>query len=336
MPAKSRTKQSIETSVNQETDADQAFLGTSNFEEINFTFPFQSEYTREQRDQLLEGHPIRERSYTIPTIALDRTYNLIRERVWARRTGVCFYGTPRIGKTVAAAYVEDRLREEFDKTYINRVSARESSRPKTNGHISRLILESRGHVLLGREKDEQLYRNAVSDTIMEVRRLKGSLFVLIIDEMQLLSSHDLQQLLVIQNALAMEKIRSVTVSFAQPEIMQRRSSMKATQQMQLIARFLSEPIIYEACATVEELKVILQVYDSGSEYPVNSGLSYTCFFLPQAFARGFRLSSYAHPIWQALSDAAVHLGGERVPMEHLSLTIEHCLLAGYANDSPNY
>ncbi|MDY7537857.1 AAA family ATPase [Undibacterium sp. 5I1] len=336
MSAKSKSNQSIETRNTQELASAGVFFGKSSFEEINLTFPFESGYTLAQRDELLMSHPIRQRTYTIPTIALERTYDLIRDRVWSRRTGVCFYGTSRVGKTVAAEYVEDRLKEEFETTFVSRLSAREAPRPKSNGHMPRLLLDARKHILAGRQKDEDLYRNAVTDTIMEVRRLKGALFVLIVDEMQLLSSHDLQQLLVIQNALAMEKIRSVTVSFAQPEIMERRTAMKATHQMQLIARFLSEPIAYEACTTVEELKVILEVYDVSSEYPINSGWSYTCFFLPQAFSRGFRLASYAPPIWQAVCDAAIHMGGDRVPMEHLSMTIEHILLAGYSNDSPNY
>jgi len=203
-------------------------------------------------------------------------------------------------------------------------------------HIYRLILESRDHVLSSRKDPDLLYNNLLTDTLMGVGSRQGSQFVLLIDEMQLLNTTDIQQLLVLHNGLEQKKIKMSTMSFAQPEIMHRRSAMITAKERQLIARFLNEPIVFEGCGTIEELRHILKVYDMGSEFPEGSGWSYTEFFLPEAFKHGFRLENYVEKIWNALSMAASALEDGRIPMEHLSMTIENCLLAAFKDDAPNF
>src|SRR3546814_241168 len=118
--------------------------------------------------------------------------------------------------------------------------------------------------------------------------------------MHRLSDTDLEQLLAIHNALRMERISMTTVSFAQPEIKERVTGLMTRRQHQLIARFLSEPLIFEGCSSPQELEAILDAYDTRSEYPEGSGWSYTRFFLPDAYSCGFRLASYIAQIRQTL------------------------------------
>jgi hypothetical protein len=293
-------------------------------------------YNISDRFALIESHPIREREYIIPTQALERTYNIIRDRVWTRRTGICFYAPPQSGKSTAASYVHDRLIEEFETVVIDRVNARSSGRASL-GHMFRLILECRNHQLSVRCDADKLLTNVVSDISLAVKQKRGTQYVLIIDEMHLLSPFDLQQLVVAQNALYSDVgCRLTAVSFAQPEILQRRSGMITAKQHQLIARYLSEPVLFETCASAEELRAMLKTYDEYSEFPSGSGWSYTMFFVPQAFRNGFRLYSYAEKIWGALMLAAKAIPEGLVPMEHLSLTIEFCLLAAFEHDAPNF
>lgn len=240
-----------------------------------------------------------------------------------------------MGKSTCVSDIRDRLNADFPRVFVSRVNARGSARPSFS-HMFRLILEAEDHVLAKRTDPDQLFRNAVTDIVIKVGRRGGSQFVLLIDEMQLLCETDLQQLLVLHNALETAKIKMTTVSFAQPEIMHRRTALLVSKQRQIIARFLSEPITFEGCSSVDELKHILKVYDLDSEFPEGSGWSYTRFFLPQAFSNGFRLERYASKMWAALSQAAKALGDGMVPMEHLSITIEHCLLAARNDDAPNF
>lgn len=127
-----------------------------------------------------------------------------------------------------------------------------------------------------------------------------------------------------------------TLGFAHPEILNVRASLKATNQSYLIARFLSEPIPFEGCATQKDLEAILSAYDNILVYPEESSYTFTNFFLPYAFENGFKISSYADDIWQALRKASVELTADSIPMEHLSRTVEHLLVAGSKDDCPKF
>jgi hypothetical protein len=278
-----------------------------------------------KRKALLGVHPIVEREYTIPTPMLLAAYAIARERVWTRRTGIVFFGKQRIGKTKCAEEMQRLLRGAFPKSYVLMVYARRVSRAN-DGHMYRLILEAAEHVLAARKDPELLYKNALTDVELEVAKRKGTQFVLIIDEAQLLNDTDLQQLVVFHNALARNKIKMTTISFAQPEILHRRTALMATKQTQIIARFLSEPIEFQSCTGPEELVKLLEAYDEHSDFPEGSGWSYTRFFLPLAFENGLRLKHFARRIWDAVEYSAGSTPDSYVPMEHLCLVIEELLL----------
>ncbi len=284
--------------------------------------------------KMLDDHPMVTKTYILPTPTLQRTYDLVRERVWARRTGLNFYSTPRIGKTTCLMMIKGMLEAEFPKTFFLLISAR-ASRP-SEAHMYRLLLEGLNHELAGRTNTGVLFRNTVTDIAMHVGRRRGMQFVLLIDEMHLLSGTDLSQLLVVHNDLKLKNINMTTLSFAQPEILHRRAAMMIAGERQIIARFLSEPLAFNGCTSIEELEEILKTFDEGTEYPEGSGWSYTRFFLPRAFEQGFRLQIYASKLWSALTTANV--GGESggLPMEHTIVAIESLLQMARASDCPNF
>lgn len=286
-------------------------------------------------EALLAIHPILEREYTLPTPMMQRTYGIVRERVWARRTGVVFHASPRMGKTRCAMAIKELIMTEFPRTHVTLLSVRNAIRP-SGGHMYRLILEAENHALSGRPNADRLFENAKADILMKTSLRGGSQFVLLIDEMQLLNNTDLQQLVCFHNALDLAKVKMTTISFAQPEILHRRSALMTTNDRQIIARFLSEPLAFEGCASMAELRTMLIAYDEASEYPEGSGWSYTRFFFPIAFAHGFRLADHAACIWSALIDAAGSGANGMLPMEHVCLTIEHLLLALRKHDCASF
>lgn len=287
------------------------------------------------RESLLEFHPVLEREYTLPTPMMQRTYSIIRERVWSRRTGVVFYASPRMGKTRCAIAVKELICEEFPRIYVTLLSARRSSRP-TDSHMFRLILEAEKHALSGRTNADVLFDNAKSDIRVKISSTGGVQYVLLIDEMQLLNDTDLQQLVSFHNGLELANIKMTTISFAQPEILHRRSALMTSNDRQIIARFLSEPLPFEGCSSLTEFELLLQTIDEASEYPEGSGWSYTRFFFPLAFREGFRLKDYASPIWRSITQAAGLGNKGMIPMEHICLTIEYLLLALRKQDCANF
>jgi hypothetical protein len=284
-----------------------------------------SDLAEERRAALLMLHPIVQREYTISTRMLMSAYAIVRDRVWTRRTGVVFFGPPRIGKTKCAEEIREMLAEEFPHAFVSITCARSILRPN-DGHMFRLILEGLKHVLAARPDPDRMLRNALTDIELELIKRNGSQYVHIIDEAHLLHDVDWQQLVIFQNALARKKIKMTTVSFAQPEIQHRRTALMAKKQTQIIARFLSEPLRFETCASMEDLSHLLESYDANSEFPERSGVTFTQFFVPNAYANGFRLATYAPDIWNTLELVAGNGLDRAMPMEHLCLLVEHLLL----------
>jgi hypothetical protein len=285
-----------------------------------------------KRQELLDRHPIVEREYILPTPMMSRAYSVIRDRVWARRTGAVFFASPRTGKTRCALATKDLLLNEFPKIHVTLLSAR-SARP-SDSHMFRLILEAEHHALSKRDAN-YLFESAVADITVKTKATGGHQFVLLLDEAQKLNDIDLQHLVSFHNALEQAKIKMTTISFAQPEIVHRRSALMASNDRQIIARFLSEPLQYDGCSSVIELRRILDSYDIGSEFPEGSGWSFTRFFVPIAFASGFRLGNYASHLWGKLASAAGIGSNGAVPMEHTCLTIENLLLMLKTQDCEN-
>jgi len=287
-----------------------------------------------QKEQI-EFHPVLLREYRFETPMIGRSYAIVRERVAARRTGIFFYGPPRLGKTTCAEEILLLLTKEFPRSYVLLISARDSQRP-SDSHMFKLLLEGQNHTLASRTDTSLLLRNIKTDIQLEVGRRNGTQFVLIVDEMQLLSEMYLKQLLIFHNALSLIKIKMTTVAFAQPEIIDRWTALQTKNQSQIIARFLSEPLQFEGCSSIQELRSLLQLYDEHSRFPEESKISYTQFFFPEAFACGFRLANYTKKIWETLIKHVVSQPVSGLPMEHVCLTIEYLLLAYWKHDFTDF
>ncbi|MDK2776553.1 MAG: ATP-binding protein [Pseudomonadota bacterium] len=286
----------------------------------------------DERETIRRSHPIAERNYKVLTPTIENTYKIIRDRVGMRRTGALLYAAPRTGKTMCASIVEVLLNLEFDHTYVIRFTADSRGSARNDVAIVRDILEGDGLIFR-----TQKYQDLLSKLIIHIKTMTNSIggnqFVLIIDEMQMLSEDDYRVLLVLQNRLELHQISMTTIGFAQPEILERISAMIVTKALNLIARFLCEPIQFEGC-NESDIKNILSVYDNEKRYPEESQWTYTRFYFPQAYEAGFRLANFERMIWEALSDATRPLGTVSIPMEYLTRTIEYILIANTRHDSP--
>ena len=89
---------------------------------------------------------------------------------------------------------------------------------------------------------------------------------------------------------------------------------------------MSEFIIFKGCSSVDDLTIILKGYDSITEYPPGSGITFTQAFAPMAFSSGFRLEKYAKPIWLALTGCAIGSYRNNLPMEHVLFSIKYILM----------
>ena len=77
-----------------------------------------------------------------------------------------------------------------------------------------------------------------------------------------------------------------------------------------------------------DLRKCLANYDTDSEYPPESGYSFTRYYFPSAFESNLRLENYAPILWQAFKEireeAQLPLTRE-IPMQYFCRTIEYVL-----------
>lgn len=227
------------------------------------------------------------------------------------------------------------LKVEFPYIYQVFLSADDGAAKRSSGIVADL-LEAEGLPIPPRQ-NAQLSRSRLMthiETCVAARAADQVVFV--IDEMQQLVEADLKQLLVIHNRLQERGITMTTLGFAQPEIENLQTALAATGAYNLIARFLAEPIRFEGCANIEDLKTILHAYDEKKFYPLDSDWTYTRFFFPEAYRSGFRLASCANRIWDKISTAAKMLHTQSVPMDYVTRIIEFILVVSRNEDSNNF
>lgn len=288
----------------------------------------------ERLKELRTNHPVITKNYLIITPVIRAVYLIIRERVYMRSTGTFMYASPRMGKTTCVKAIKILLEAEFPHIFVMSFIA--ERRKKLEASMLIDILQSDKLSVPKRANYKELQTKLLIHIQSKLVMLNGHQFVLMIDEMQNLDDGELTTLATIHNRLETLDIRMTTLGFGQPEILDIRSSLMASNQSFLIARFLCEPIPFVGCASIDALVEILNAYDEELHYPEGSDLNYTRFFIPKAYEAGCRLVTYAKPIWAELTKAAKGLDANTIPMEHLTHTIEALLVMGQERDAPTF
>lgn len=289
--------------------------------------------TEAEREKLFDEHPVITKDYLIATPVIHYVYSLLRDRVWTRSTGTFMYASPRMGKSTCAKVIQKLLEEQFPKIHIIHFTAESSN--STSALLMDILDSERIRVapnMRYKEIQRLLFTHIQSKSVEK----KGQQLVLMIDEMQNLRQSDFEQLATIHNRLESIGIRMTTLGFANPSILPLRAALKKMRCSYLIARFLSEPIGFQGCASKDDLTTILEYYDNKLFYPAGSTYTFTKFFLPIAYENGFKISAYAEEIWRELLKASNELKEDSVPMEHLSRTVEYLLISSTHADTPKF
>lgn len=284
------------------------------------------------RERMLDKHPIIIKGYTIITPMMQDAYSMIREMVWLRHTGLFMYATPRMGKTRCARAVLELIAAEFPDKYPAYHIADENR----TVNFARELEVSLNLAKKTRETYSLMLEKIILHIKSQLSKVDGDHFVLIMDEMQQLTLEHYNILLVIHNRLAAEGISMTTVGFAQPAILERRQLLIGVKAHNLVARFLSEAIRFDGCLSAQHFMNILFQLDHEKQYPIDSGWSYTRFFLPKAFSAGFRLSTEHARIWHLLEVRVGESFLESVPLEYIFRIIEDLLVYSRKHDSPEF
>ncbi|MNE08157.1 hypothetical protein D3C80_1008030 [compost metagenome] len=282
------------------------------------------------------SHPALKTYFRLNTPVLKEVVKQVFFEIAMQKTGVIFQGSSRIGKTRCSKALSEEVGAKFKDVLVVRLIAvaRENAKHRST-IIHQLIEQERIPV---KPRDSSIVRfNLLVDRIKNKMEEMGKThFVLIIDELQRFASADFYQLADLMNVLDSIEIKMTVVSFAMPEIVDLVNDLKSVEQLQIIARFMSDVRDMSGVNSEQNLFQILKLYDSDMVYPAGSGITYTRSFFPEAFARGWRISSIAPQFWAEMNKKASGCYVGNLPMEHVTRVVQYfflmrCMVDGREN-----
>lgn len=276
------------------------------------------------------AHPLATNTAQIITHQMVRVLRLSLDRVSARRSAVLFAGAPRVGKSCCAEFVADQLKVQLPGVHVMLHIARYRVIGKRQSVLTELCVSANTKPA---SHGVDYLQHLLAYIEGHVTGQPAPQCVLVVDEIQHWGHNDFHVLSDLHNYLKLLRITLTVIGFAQLEIHERLTGLQAVEHHSIVGRFFAEIIPFQGCRNVEELTTILEGCDENSEFPVGSGISYTAFFAPEAFAAGFRLVPLAGVIWKAFDDSVKGKYVNNLPMQHVREAIVDLLLLIAPHDS---
>ena len=261
-----------------------------------------------ERDKLLLEHPIvADRAY-FATRAVEAMYDQIESCIRHRDTGRCFVGVPRSGKTWAIEILSRGLRQVFANLVIISLNAKQHDKSTEKGFFGDFLedvsvpFEDKTTALVRR-------RRCVQHIKTRCVQSDSSTVLMFVDEGQNWHADEFTWIRDLSNdLLKFDSVTLVLVLLAQSEISLTRSKFRSTNRGDLVGRYLRDPITLGGVQSQDDLEVVLKCCDDPSlhEYPDYSGVSYSEFFLPKAYAAGWRLKGESQLLWSCICNEVAH------------------------------
>jgi hypothetical protein len=145
-----------------------------------------------------------------------------------------------------------------------------------------------------------------------------------IDEAQDMRDPEYRTICNLQNELDSLGFQLTVISVGSQELTYQHEVFIQTGDIHLIARFMVRDAPFRGIRDAAELRYVLDGYDSDTEWPEKSGISYTRYFFPHAFEGSFRIANISQELWNLFVEMGPHSPGYKleVPMEHIAKTVE--------------
>lgn len=277
------------------------------------------------REQHWYSHPLVRTDAKLPTNANLEVLGIVQRAGRKHRKPVTFWAHPVTGKSFTILLIEAYLRGEYPGCGIFKYEAKgkpERSRSTRSDDM--------------REKDFFIdllaamnYDGRIEATVPRAREqvqkallamsLPARHLFLIFDEAQEVSSDEYKWMKTIVNWLANNGVQLGIYSFGQYELLEKRDEIAAKFRSDIHARFIGNVYELRGLRNAEDFEVPLEACDEESEYPSGSGLTYTGFLFPRAYANDFRLKALARPMWDAfMTTSPLRKGESGIAMQYFA------------------
>ena len=268
----------------------------------------------EQRDRLFLEHPIVvDRAYFV-TSPIRGSYEQLVTCLTHRDSCRCFVGAPRCGKSHAIEVLRAALSNVFTNLPIISINAKGHDAHTEKAFFGDLLddvglkFESQTTAFTRRQRFKQYIKTICS-------REDSSVVMAFVDEAQSWDEEEFTFLRDLANDLIkFDSITLIVVLLAQSKIVLTRSKLSAADRIDLVGRYLRDPISLFGLQTLSELEDVLGQCDDAlaHEYPDYSGICYSEFFLRRAYGSGWRLRSEGAAFWGHLLEEIGARPGEQV------------------------
>lgn len=282
-------------------------------------------------------HPVVTQQYAVYTPAIAQMVTQVSNWIDQQRSGY-IWGFSRYGKTRGVQYyLATKLGQRFGGHLPLLIYDRpEFGHPPTAGQFWEAILRAGGHRYASTRTSPDHRLHLVVEMFKSLaKRSEGNFVVLLIDEAQSMTVPEWRYLVALQNHLDFSGIRLSVISIGSHQMGYVYDQIAIIGDTHCAARFLIGNARFPGIRSIEELQYVLFGYDEDSEWPEQSGVSYTQALAPDLFVHGFRLSAHAEEFWKALDDLLPdgYHGLLEFPMLHIAHTVESTLL-GLAGKTP--
>jgi len=279
-------------------------------------------------------HPIENGQYILPTKEVMRLMNTLKQIVINRLPGMIVHGRPRLGKSWAVKFASKHLPDEVGAPVPIFLSSCKQYRVPNEEKFYLDLLNDFKFPFPAKRKPADMRRQIVNLMLEKGERSVLRRVVLVIDEAQRLAEWQFNCLIDIYNELDRENIGMSVVSVGQEELLSRRSFFLEQKKAQIIGRFMTHEHHFHGIQTKEDIALCLHCYDEISEFPDNSGWSYTRYFFPEAYQEGSRLEHFTQDLYNLFIEIRREYGLAKdfeIPMEYFAYTVENALKIYGAN-----
>jgi type II secretory pathway predicted ATPase ExeA len=259
-----------------------------------------------------ETHPVTMQKYIVATHSIERLYVRVKKCIKLRVPGSIVYARTRYGKTYATRYVAAALKADFPNIVTFTFSCHKRKVPSESAFFTNLLYAI-GHKECEKGTAPQKRIRLVNKLIEQLVNSKQNILVVFADEAQKLELEDYEWLREVHDELERRGYRMITFLVGQPQLKNRKTSLKEARQTQIVGRFMIDDIEFLGVCSAAEAASCLEGYDTAC-YPTGSEWTFTRYFLPEAWANGLRLVPQAAVLWQAFEDAHAE-GGFRMDLE---------------------
>jgi hypothetical protein len=255
---------------------------------------------RSRSDELRDAlaHPLMVKDYILRTAPINELLVNLRRAVMLREQGCCFTATSGYGKTYGLALAEGELRRLFRDVPIYRHLTQNQQQPSIRAFFKHFLITIGETNTKGETPD---LRTRLTNNLIDAGRASPlKLMVFLIDEAQGMALQDFNFLKDIGNDLEKLGVQLVVVMMGQePDFSNVVSLLRRANRVDLVTRFALRRMRFRGLSTKKDFGELLALIDD-QIYPAGTTCTWPQFFVPNAWAAGFRMKDQVDRLVGAL------------------------------------